>query len=313
MTENATPESKNGRIILVTGLSGGGHTTALKALEDHGFEAVDNLPLRLLPTLVAQGPGSGQSLAIGIDARTRDFSVKRFVEEFDKLRRQTPFPIEILFIDCDDEVLRRRFTETRRRHPLAGDRQVTDGIARERSLLVGLQDHADMTIDTSQLTPRDFGRQVVDLFSGPDRMGLSVFVQSFAYRNGIPRGADLVFDMRFLKNPHYVNELRELTGQNSAVGAFIESDPDFAAINRNLVALCHQLLPRYAREGKSYLTIAFGCTGGRHRSVYMAERMTKEVSGWGFSASTHHRELADRSAEDRIALHQVDDHNTEKL
>lgn len=311
MTKTITGENNGGRIVLVTGLSGGGHTTALKALEDHGFEAVDNLPLRLLPTLVSQGPGSGQGLAIGIDARTRDFSVERFVAEFNKLRHASPHPIEILFIDCDDEALRRRFTETRRRHPLAGDRQVTDGIARERLLLAGLRDHADVTIDTSQLTPRDFGRQVVNLFTHSGGSNLSVFVQSFSYRHGLPRDADLVFDMRFLQNPHYEKDLREMTGLDAAVGAFIEKDPDFAAIDKDLTRLCGRLLPRYAREGKSYLTIAFGCTGGRHRSVYMAERMAKAIGGWGFSASTRHLELANRESEGQIGSHRENEKNGE--
>jgi UPF0042 nucleotide-binding protein len=300
MTESADNETtQNGRVVLVTGLSGAGHTTALKALEDQDFEAVDNMPLRLLTTLLKEGPGPGRGLAIGIDARTRDFTVDAFVESLKDIKRNHAFSIEILFIDCDDEVLRRRFTETRRRHPLAGDRPVADGIARERILLTGLREHAEVIIDTSQLTPRDFGRQVSDLFAAGNR-GLSVFVQSFAYRLGVPRDADLVFDMRFLRNPHYEPDLRAQTGLQPAVGAYIEGDTDLGPMKDDLARLLKRLLPRYAREGKSYLTIAFGCTGGRHRSVYMAESVAGLMREWGYSVATHHRELANRGDEDRI-------------
>ena len=191
---------------------------------------------------------------------------------------------------------------------MAGDRQVADGIARERALLAGLRDHADVIVDTSQLAPRDFGRQIGDLYAGARRTGLTVFVQSFSYRHGIPRDADLVFDMRFLRNPYYVAELRDLTGLNEAIGDYIHSDPDFAAIDADLSKLCQRLLPRYAGEGKSYLTIAFGCTGGRHRSVYMAERMAKAASDWGFSVSTRHRNWRTKITQRKISRSRNDRH-----
>lgn len=289
-----------GRIVLVTGLSGAGHTTALKALEDRDFEAVDNLPLRLLRTLLLQGPGAGRGLAIAVDARTRDFSVDSIVATLDELRRELPHPVELLFIDCDDEILRRRYTETRRRHPLAGDRPVHDGIAQERQLLAPLRDYAEVIFDTSHLEPRDFARQVTDMFAAAPSNSLSVFVRSFAYRDGVPRDADLVLDVRFLRNPHYEAELRELTGRDRAVGDYIEADPDFAPIYRDMRGLVKNLLPRYAREGKSYLTIAFGCTGGQHRSVYLAEKLGRDIDEWGYPVTLHHHQLATREAEDRI-------------
>lgn len=304
-TKNAeiSEAAQTGGVVIITGLSGAGHTTALRALEDHGFEAVDNLPLRLLRTLIQQGPagGTGRGLAICVDARTRDFSIETFLDTLAELKRDRSFAIELLFIDCDDEILRRRFTETRRRHPLAGDRPVPDGIARERELLAPLRDHAEIIIDTSHLEPRDFGRRVTDLFAAaPGERTLSVFVTSFSYRYGVPRDADLVIDLRFLRNPHYEEDLRDLTGLDASVGRYIEGDMDFTPIYADMVALFHRLLPRYAAEGKSYLTIALGCTGGRHRSVYIAEKLGQEVARWGFPVAVHHRALATRPPEDRI-------------
>jgi len=289
---NDHSNSTSGRIVVVTGMSGAGHTTALRALEDQGFEAVDNLPLRLVETLVLQGPGSGRGLALGVDARTRDFSVVDFQRNLDDLRQRQPCPIDLLFIDCDDEVLRRRYTETRRRHPLAIDRPVLDGIVQERELLAPIRDAAEIVIDTSQLEPRDFGRKVTDLFATGIRSALTVFVNSFSYRYGVPRDADLVFDMRFIRNPYYEPELRALTGLDPAVGAYIEQDEDFGKVVEDIIALFKRLLPRYAREGKSYLTISFGCTGGQHRSVYMAEKIGHEVEQMGYPVSVGHRQLS---------------------
>jgi len=281
-----------GRVILVTGLSGAGHTTALKVLEDSGCEAVDNLPLRLLGPLVRQGPAPGRGLAIGIDVRTRDFSATAFMEELTAARAGAAGRVDVVFLDCDEEILRRRYTETRRRHPLATDRPVTDGIAAERTLLAPLRTAADIVLDTSHSTVRGFARELVERLGAVTAGGPPVFVTSFSYRHGLPRDADLVFDVRFLRNPHYVDTLRPMTGRDASVGEYIAADPDWPGFFAELTALLDRLLPRFNQEGKSYLTIAVGCTGGRHRSVYAAERLATWLAGHGARAEVHHRELA---------------------
>lgn len=288
----APPEAEaSWRVLLVTGLSGAGKTTALKALEDVGYEAVDNLPLSMLCALVRDSARRRRSLAVGIDIRTRDFGVGPVLAELDRLRDEAAIAVRLLFLDCDDEVIARRFTETRRRHPLAADRAPIDGIRTERHLLLPLRDRADLALDTSLLSPHDLRRLLQERFRLDAADGMSLFVTSFSYRRGLPREADLVFDMRFLRNPHYVAELRDLTGREPAVGAYIEADPGLQPFLDGLGGLLDLLLPRYQSEGKSYLTIAFGCTGGKHRSVYLAERLAARLQERGMRARVVHREL----------------------
>jgi UPF0042 nucleotide-binding protein len=289
----STPEpdpAQPTRILLVTGMSGAGKTAALKAIEDMGYEAVDNLPLSFIASIVSATPQGRRALAIGVDIRTRDFAVESFIAEIDALIARPELKVSVLFLDCEDEVLRRRFSETRRRHPLAADRPVTDGIERERRLVMPLRDRADVVLDTSNLPLPDLRRQLAGHFSLDADAGLALFVTSFSYRHGIPREADLVFDVRFLDNPHYDERLRPLTGMDPPIAAFIERDPGFAPFFDSLIALLEPLLPRYASEGKSYLTIAFGCTGGRHRSVFLAERMAGWLDLQGYSVGLAHRD-----------------------
>lgn len=290
-----TMDSGRTRLLVVTGLSGAGHSTALKALEDMGYEAVDNLPLSLLANLI--GPRTAYApLAIGVDVRTRDFAVSSLVKALDDLTAGRAIDLKLLFLDCDDDQLERRFTETRRRHPLALERPVADGIRLERQRVWPLRDRADLVIDTSNLTPGDLKRLLQGHFALGASAGLIVAVTSFSYRHGLPRDADLVFDMRFLSNPHYVPALRPLSGRDRAVGVFIEADPDFAARFAEMAAWLDRLLPRYEAEGKSYLTIAVGCTGGRHRSVYVAERLAARLAADGWRVALMHRDL-ERPAE----------------
>jgi RNase adapter protein RapZ len=287
------------RIALVTGMSGAGRTTVLRALEDAGHEAVDNLPLSLLPSLIRPDDMPDRPLAIGIDTRTRGFAIAPLLATLDRVRSQPELDARLVFVDCDDEVLRRRFTETRRRHPLAMDRAVTDGIRLERALLRDLRDRADLIIDTSNLSQADLKRRVQESLAVEARSELAVQVISFAYRNGLPRDADLVFDVRFLANPHYEPALRPLTGREAAVAAYIERDTGCASFLDGLTAMLAALLPRYEREGKSYLTIAIGCTGGQHRSVYVAERLTAWLHDSGRRCSLLHRDmLPDRRRDD---------------
>ena len=281
----------SGRVVIVTGLSGAGKTLALKALEDLGWEAVDNLPLSLVGGLVRPGDGVPRSLAIGVDIRTRDFGVEPVISTIDRMMTESGLDVRLVFLDCSDDVLCRRFTETRRRHPLAIDRPLVDGIRHERSLVSPLLARADLVIDTTDQPPGELKQILAGHFGLESDRGLVVFVTSFAYRNGLPREADLVLDARFLTNPHYVPELRALTGKDPAVAGYIAADPAFANFMDSVTRLLEPLLPRFAAEGKSYLTIAVGCTGGRHRSVAVAECIASWLKGRGGRVELRHREL----------------------
>mgnify|MGYP001131907047 CR=1 FL=1 len=282
------------RVLLITGLAGAGRTTALRALEDLGYEAVDNLPLELLPHLVS-GIASGDTrgpIAIGIDSRSRGFSAAELLARIEALRADPRFELVLVFLDCTDDVLIRRFTETRRRHPLAPDRNAADGIARERTLMFPVRAVSDLVVDTSNRSMAELKRLMTERFALDRQPGLAVTVMSFSYRIGVPREADLVFDVRFLANPHYVDALEPLTGEAPEVAAFIERDPALAGFMRALDALVGPLLPSYEREGKSYLTIAVGCTGGKHRSVYVARKLADALRASGRPIALVHRDLA---------------------
>jgi UPF0042 nucleotide-binding protein len=290
-TDRAAAAPAAASLLLVTGLSGAGKSTALQALEDAGYEVVDNLPVSLLGALVEPRTPHDRPIAIGVDVRTRDFGGAPFFERLDTLAGATGLAVRIIYLDCDDEVIVRRYSQTRRRHPLAGSLPIADGIRDERRRLAPLRDLADPVIDTSDLTPADLRRLMVERFS-PDRAPeMAISILSFAFGQGVPRQADLVFDVRFLRNPHYVDALRPQTGRDDAVGAYIAADPDFAGFFERLTGLLLPLLPRYREEGKSYLTVAVGCTGGRHRSVYLAERLAEAVRAAGYRAALRHREL----------------------
>jgi len=284
------------RVILVTGMSGAGRTTALKSLEDIGYEAVDNLPLSLLASVArpAQGDltaGGGRPLAIGVDIRTRDFGVDPVLDELDRLVRDAGYDVRTVFLDCDDEVLMRRYAETRRRHPLDSEKAVPDMIQLERRLLARLRARADVVIDTTDKSPWKLKETLGEYFAPGTSHGLSLFVTSFAFRHGVPRESDLVFDVRFLKNPHYDPELRALTGEDAPVQAAIATDPDFQAFFDSLTGMLEILLPRYEREGKSYLTIAVGCTGGQHRSVFVARHLNEWLLARDWRVRLHHRDI----------------------
>jgi len=278
------------RLYLVTGMSGAGKTAALHAFEDLGFETVDNLPVALLAAAL-RGGGPDRPLAVGVDVRTRDFDAEGVVRELNDLAAQSTVAPTVLYLDCEDEVLSQRYTETRRPHPLAADRPVTSAIGIERDILAPLRRVADQVIDTTALTVADLKRHIEQSWSGDKTRDMHIHLVSFGYRNGVPRDADLVFDARFLRNPHYVPELKPLTGKDTAIGAYISEDTDFESFIANIKALMTPLLPRYRDEGKSYLTVAIGCTGGRHRSVYIVELLSEWLSGFGFAFDFRHRDL----------------------
>ncbi len=278
-------------VLLVTGMSGAGKSVALKALEDLGYEAVDNLPLTMLAALVQSGAAQVRPLAIGIDIRTRDFGDTAFIDTVAALKALPAVELRLLFLDADDAVLQRRFSQTRRRHPLAHDRPMADGIRIERHRLGPLRELANAIVDTSDLGEHDLRAALRQPFGPATTPGMTILVISFAYGRGVPREADLVFDVRFLRNPHYVESLRALTGEDAKVGAYVESDPDYKAFFERLTGFLAPLLPRFQSEGKSYLTVAFGCTGGRHRSVHLAERLAAWLAAHGHQAQIRHREL----------------------
>ncbi len=277
------------RVIFVTGVSGAGKSTALNVFEDLGYEAVDNLPVSLLSNLVLSEVG--HLIAIGIDVRARDFDTRNLLGEIERLKCAPDVDVTILFLDCEDKELENRFTATRRRHPLAQDRQVLDGIRQERKIIAPLKEVADMVVDSTDRTVTDFRRLMEEHFSSAETNDLTIFVTSFSFAKGVPRDADMIFDVRFLKNPHYVDELRDHSGMDTAVGDYIRQDPDFDTFVANLKQLMKPLLPRYAEEGKRYLTIAIGCTGGRHRSVYLAETLAAWILSTGSAVQIHHRDL----------------------
>lgn len=283
------------RVLLITGMSGAGKTATLKALEDLGYEAIDHVPLSLLHRLImpaeTSSDVSSRPLAVGIDIRTRDFDVGLALAEVDRLAEGSSADVKLVFLDCEDDELRRRYTETRHRHPLADDRPVADGIALERQIISPLWRRADVMIDTTSLPLGALKRIVEGRFGLERGSNLTVFVTSFSFRLGLPREADLVFDMRFLANPHYDPELRYMTGIQQPVADFIRRDEGLDSFMEALAGLMRPLLPRYAAEGKSYLTIAIGCTGGRHRSVFVAEELGRWLRDQGVRVHLHHRDI----------------------
>jgi UPF0042 nucleotide-binding protein len=281
------------RLIIITGLSGSGKTTAARALEDEGFFVVDNLPVLMLPRLleINRDPAAPEGdLAIVIDIRNRNF-LAGYETALEAVRR-AGYSVEILFFDATDEILIRRYSETRRRHPLGHKGGVGEGIKRERELLDDLRGQATLITDTSQMTPHQLRARVLDLVrEGVGGMPLDILVQSFGFRYGIPPGSDLVMDIRFLPNPHFIPELRDSTGKEPAVRDYVLSQPSCREFLHRFQDLLGFLLPHYRREGKSYLTISVGCTGGRHRSVAIAEALAKCVTGEGVTVKTAHRDL----------------------
>jgi RNase adapter protein RapZ len=261
-------------ILLVSGMSGAGKSTALKTLEDIGWEVVDNLPLMLLDRLLAAPLPQDQQdkdrpLAIGIDSRTRGYNASAIVKRIKALKDSGAFEIETLYLDCSGAELERRFAETRRRHPLAQDRPASDGIARERELTEPLRRWSGQVIDTTAMSVNALQQEVRARFGEPALAQSVLTILSFGYSRGMPRNADLVFDMRYLRNPHWDDVLRPKTGLSEDVGAYIALDPAYDQSLEQIENLLLTLLPRYQEQGKSYVTIAFGCTGGRHRSVHV--------------------------------------------
>lgn len=302
MTQPSGPK----RILFVTGMSGSGKKTALKALEDMGWETVDNIPVSLVDRLLAASPpeGSpdhGRPLALGVDSRTRGFDCQGIIDRTHSLRDRG-HDTSILFLDASGAEITRRYSETRARHPLAQDRRIEDGITYERDLLGPLRAAADELIETTGLSTNELQGLLRQRFGESAGAGVTLTVMSFAFSRGVPRDADLMFDMRFLRNPHWVPELRPHDGRNPDVAAYIAADPSYDEASTRIEELITLLLPRYEAEGKSYVTIAIGCTGGKHRSVHFAESLASRLHEAGFSPTVRHRDLTQLKSDARDSL-----------
>ncbi len=278
------------RLVLVTGPSGAGRSTAIGALEDLGYETIDNLPLSLVARVVDPASMS-KPLAIGIDTRNRDFSTHGVLELLQTLTEQDGISCELLYVHCQTDVLMRRFSETRRRHPLAPAETPLEGIEREFDLLAAIKLRADVLIDTSDLSPHQLKTEIRHWFANKSGNDLAVSIQSFSYKRGLPRGVDMMFDCRFLNNPYWDESLRSFNGTSEAVQNFVKGDPRFAEFFEKTKDMCMFLLPAYADEGKTHFSIGFGCTGGQHRSVTLAETMALALEESGWQVSIRHREL----------------------
>lgn len=282
------------RLVIVSGLSGSGKTYMLKCFEDLGFFCVDNLPPALLPTfaeLCLQQGGEVKKVALGIDIRERGF-FGGFIANLDRLKAMG-HSVELLFLEARDEILVRRFSESRRPHPLLPQAPVMEGVQLERERLFELRSRADRIIDTSDLTVHELKDLVAKQSAGPDgERPMTVSLLSFGYKFGVPFEADLLFDVRFLRNPNFIAELKPLTGEDARVQAHVFDDPDAVALLDRLEALLQFLLPCYERERRSYLTIGIGCTGGRHRSVAIALRLCDRLAKAGCTTTLRHRDLA---------------------
>ncbi|MBJ6372690.1 RNase adapter RapZ [Sedimentitalea arenosa] len=286
------------QLVLVTGPSGAGRSTSINVLEDLGFESIDNLPFHLLPKLL-EGPGPQRPLALGVDTRNRDFSTAALTDLIGDLAGQAETELTVLYLDCRSDVLLRRFSETRRRHPLAPAESPEIGVGRELDLLAPIRDLADILIDTSELNVHQLRAEIERWLAPGGRTPLALSVQSFSYKRGLPRGIDMVFDCRFLSNPYWTPPLRVLDGRDERVRAHVMSDPRFAPFFDRVLDLTLLLLPAYVDEGKSHFSIAFGCTGGQHRSVVLAETLAKALAEHGQQVSIRHRELTSHNTDER--------------
>jgi len=292
------------RVVVVSGLSGAGKASILRALEDIGYNAVDNPPLTLLETLISR---ADQPIAIGLDTRSRGFDADLVRRAVMRLKATPGVRADIVYAWAEEAALLRRYTETRRRHPMAPNGRVIDGIHREEAMTRPLRDEADLVIDTSELPLAELRRRIEQRFrpgieEDGSVPGLTVCLVSFAFRAGLPREADMVFDARFLRNPHYDPILRPGTGLDAEVAAYVEVDPDFERFFQSLLGLLTLVIPRFVQEGKKYATIAVGCTGGRHRSVHIVERLARELKASSelgmdpLHIAVSHRELERQSS-----------------
>jgi RNase adapter protein RapZ len=285
---------QNRQLVILTGLSGSGKGSVLRTFEDLGFYCVDNLPVSFIPSfaeLYMEGGGEFERAVLLVDAREGE-QLKRLPEVYRKLRRE--YPATLVFIEASEQALARRFSETRRPHPMGAEFSIAEGIRLEQKQMAAIRALADVVIDTTKFTVHDLRQFIIERFQKAGRKPLLISLMSFGYRFGLPADADLVFDVRFLPNPYFVAKLRPHSGKNVRVARYIRSFKQTGEFLRRIEALLVYLIPHYIREGKSYLTVAFGCTGGRHRSVVMAEAVAKALAKRDYTVKIEHRDL-DRS------------------
>ncbi len=290
-----TEHSLDHRVVLVTGPSGAGRSTAINALEDMGYEVIDNIPLSLVPRLI-EGDNLGRPIALGLDARNRDFNATALIALIDDLTVNPRVSLSVIYLDCAEDELIRRFSQTRRRHPLAPDGTPLIGIGREVDLLAPIRARSDHLIETTDMSPHDLRAEIAQWFGTAQDSGLAVSLQSFSYKRGVPRGIDMVFDCRFLRNPHWDGALRAMDGRDKAVVDYIAADPRYAEFVAKVTDLILFLLPAQLDEGKTHLAIAFGCTGGQHRSVAVAEIIARSLADEGWLVAKRHREMERKAA-----------------
>ena len=281
------------KYIIVTGLSGSGKSEAMRALEDMGFYCVDNLPPTLIPKfaeLCYQSNSTIDKVALGIDVRGRKF-FEALHESLNTLRKDK-YPFEVLYLDCADDVLLKRYKMTRRNHPLAINRQIPEGIKMERTILEPLKEIADCIIDTSNMKPKDLKEEISKIYAhGEVNNNLTISVVSFGFKHGIPSDSDLVFDVRFLPNPYYVDELRSKTGEDQEVRDYVMDADISHQFYEKLIDMINFLVPQYIEEGKHHLVISIGCTGGRHRSVTISNLISDELMKLGYRVVKKHRDF----------------------
>ena len=264
-------------LILVIGQSGAGRTTVIHILDDQGFDTLDNVPVHLIPR-VASTDLVDKPLAIGLDIRSKSFSLQNLMKEINNWKALSKSRVVILFLECNLEILIKRFTLSRRPHPVPGENNLEISIKRELKLIAPLREKADFVLDTSNTSPNELRLKLGSILPIANKRSIQIMLQSFSFRSGLPIGLDMVFDCRFLKNPNWVSGLKDLNGTDEEVKGYLHKDKSWASFKKNILQMLFTIIPAFEREGKSYLSIGFGCTGGQHRSVFVAEQLYKHLS-----------------------------------
>ena len=275
------------QLIIITGSSGAGRTTAINVFEDIGFESIDNIPISMIDNLVLTKT-SNKKLALGIDIRTRDFSPENLRKLLSKYKK---IEVKLIFLDCDSNKLLRRFNETRRSHPLSGVKSLSEALFEEMEYLKPIKEFANIIIDTTDYSPTDLREKLLNYMSITETEKFSILLQSFSYKNGLPRNIDMIFDCRFLKNPYWISHLKKLDGRDKKVQDFLSSSREFKIFFSKVFSLIKFLIPQVQKEGKSQFSIGFGCTGGKHRSVVFVNMLSNKLNSDGHNVLSNHRDL----------------------
>ena len=275
------------QLIIITGASGAGRTTAINVFEDVGFESVDNIPISMIDSLVLSKTRN-KNLALGVDIRTREFSPKNLRKLLSKYKKMV---VKIIFLDCDSNKLLKRFNETRRSHPLSGVKSLSEALVEEMEYLKPIKDFANIIIDTTDYSPTDLREKLLNNLSIAKIKKFSILIQSFSYKNGLPRNLDMIFDCRFLKNPYWISHLKKLDGRDKKVQDFLSSSREFKIFFSKVLSLINFLIPQVQKEGKSQFSIGFGCTGGQHRSVVFVNMLRNKLNSDGHNVLSNHRDL----------------------